>query len=161
MLRVARKAVILIEPVDIGIQMPFIVFLKNSLDVFSTELINKIWRNRFSFETVGNYVYKISEREIEKIAMGLNYPLIAFKGINDYHSNTLDFSQPTTNLTLFRKVKTRIILKNILSKLGLIPYQLQSCIIFKEYPNKSILKQLNEHGYKVIQLKRNPYLTFQ
>ena len=35
------------------------------------------------FEEAGNYLYSLSKREIEKFALGLNYKIVAFKGIND------------------------------------------------------------------------------
>ncbi len=158
MIRVSRKAIVLIEPLDIGIEMSFMVFLKNALDRISPELINKVWKNRFSFETVGNYVYKTSEREMEKIAMGINLPYIAFKGINDYYSPTLDFSLPLTNNHVFKKVKAKIKRRNLLSRLGLIPYQLKASIIFKEEPSTETIKRLKDEGYKVVQLMRNPYM---
>ncbi len=158
MIRVSRKAVILIEPSDIGIEMPLMIMVKKILDRFSTNLINKIWKNRFSFETIGNYVYKISEREIEKAAMGLNLRYIAFKGLNDYHSYKLDLSAPLTNRRIFNKVRRRIMLKNLLCKIGLIPYSLKVAVIFKEKPSETVLKALNEDGYKLIELPKNPYV---
>ena len=159
MLRVAKKGIVLIEPVDIGIQMPLMVYMKNMLDKISPKLINKVWKNRFSFEVVGNYVYKISEREIEKIAMGINLPIIAFKGINDYYKKEFEISDSINNKYLFLKFKLVVGLKNILSRLGIIPYQLQSCIIFKEKPCLDTLKTLQISGYKIIYLKANPYIN--
>lgn len=82
MLRVSQKAVILIEPIDILSKIPLLLSLKNFCDIFSPNLINYIWKNRYSWEIVGNYVFKISEREIEKIAMGIGLPCIAFKVIH-------------------------------------------------------------------------------
>jgi ubiquinone/menaquinone biosynthesis C-methylase UbiE len=158
MLRVAKKGIVLIEPVDIGIQMPWIIFLKNVLDKISPTLIDKIWKNRYSFETVGNYVYKVSEREIEKIAMGINLPCIAFKGINDYYSPNMDLSNPVINQKAFSKVKSKIAFRNFFCKLGIIPYQTQSCIIFKEYPDEATIDRLKKDNYKFIKLKANPYL---
>ena len=64
----------MMEPIDIGLKMPVIMWIKNLLDRIDVNLINKIWKNRYSFEAVGNYVYKVSEREIEKAAMGMNMP---------------------------------------------------------------------------------------
>ncbi|HWZ23569.1 MAG TPA: methyltransferase domain-containing protein, partial [Cytophagaceae bacterium] len=82
MIRVANKAAIIIEPIDVLQKMPLLLWLKNMMDIINPLLINKIWKNRFSFETVGNYVFKISEREVEKMAMGIGLPCIAFKRIN-------------------------------------------------------------------------------
>jgi len=158
MVRVAKKGVVLIEPLDIGIQMPYIIWLKNILDRFDTKLIDKIWKNRYSFETIGNYVYKISEREIEKAAMGLNLPAISFRGFNDYYSTKLDLGQPTTNKSIFNKVKSKISRRNLLCKLGLIPYSLSVTVIFTSKPSAEMIKTLNQNDFKYIELPENPYL---
>jgi hypothetical protein len=158
MIRVSSTAVILIEPIDIGIQMPYIVFLKNFLDRLNVNLINKVWKNRYSFEAVGNYVYKVSEREIEKVALGIGLPYVAFKGMNDYWTEKFDFFQPLTNKKLFKKVKWKIRKRNFLCKLGIVPYQIMSCVIFKNPPTEQQIISLKENGYKVIKLAENPYL---
>jgi len=159
MIRVSSKAVILIEPVDIIIHMAPMLWLKNILDKFSTTLINKVWKNRSSFETVGNYVYKVSEREMEKIAAGINLPCVAFKGFNDYFTTDLDLNQPITNRKVFNKFKFRLNLKNLFSNLYLTPYMLQTSIIFKESPTQEVLNKLKEMKYKIIELPKNPYLN--
>jgi hypothetical protein len=158
MLRVSSKAIILMEPVDVGIQMPAILFLKNVLDKISPTLIDKIWKNRYSFESSGNYVYKTSEREMEKIAMGIDLPFVAFKGHNDYYTTQWDLSQPQTNTKIFNKVKAKIWRKNLLSKLGLIPHQILISILFKSKPSDEVIHNIKRDGYKVIELKKNPYL---
>ncbi len=158
MIRVATIGVILIEPLDIGIQMPAIIFVKNILDRINPNLINKVWKNRYSFETVGNYVYKVSEREMEKVAMGINLPYVAFKGLNDYYSVDLDFYQPTTNTAIFSKVKRKIWIRNIFCKLGIIPYQLLSSIILKKEPTPELREKLLKDGYKIVKLAKNPYV---
>lgn len=82
MVRVARKAIIIIEPQDPISRMPLLLFLVNILDKVQNGLSIKVWKNRFSYEKVGNFVYKVSEREFEKFAAGLNLPAIAVKSIN-------------------------------------------------------------------------------
>jgi len=158
MIRVSSKAVILIEPLDVGIQVPYLIWLKNILDRINVNLINKLWKNRYSFEEVGNYVYKISEREMEKVAAGINLPAIAFKRLNDYYSAALDLSAPLQEKKVFRKVRFRIYLRNILSITGLIPPKLLICIIFKTKPATGVISDLRKKGYKYINLPDNPYL---
>jgi len=63
MLRVAKKAVVLIEPQDPYIDHPA-----------------HIERMPIGYEKSGNYVYTLSRRELEKVALGLNLPAIATKG---------------------------------------------------------------------------------
>ncbi|MFC2121179.1 class I SAM-dependent methyltransferase [Bacteroidota bacterium] len=107
MIRVSKKGTILIEPVDVLSKMPLLLLLKNVCDLFDPQLINKIWKNRFSWETVGNYVFKISEREIEKIAMGINLPCIAFKEINFLMNIKDDTSEVPVNKKLLKKINRK------------------------------------------------------
>lgn len=66
MIRVAKKGVYLVEPLDVLTKMPILLFLKNILDRFNPLLINKVWKNRFSWETVGNYVLKSQKERLKK-----------------------------------------------------------------------------------------------
>jgi ubiquinone/menaquinone biosynthesis C-methylase UbiE len=94
MLRVARRGVVLIEPTDPLFSMPALMWLTNVLDRIHPHLVQTIWKNRYSFETVGNYVYKLSVREMEKVAMGLALPAVAHLGINDYYHPQLAGHHP-------------------------------------------------------------------
>lgn len=69
MLRVAQKAVLLIEPNDNkrGLEMPI--------------PINENYHD--DYEAIGNYKYQISAREIIKSAWSLYYPGVAIVGFND------------------------------------------------------------------------------
>ena len=158
MIRVANKAAIIIEPIDIVLKMPMIMWIKNFFDKIDVNLINKIWKNRYSFEEVGNYVYKVSEREIEKVAMGINLPAIAFKGLHDYYTTSIDLSEPLTNLKYFRLVRNKIRFRTFLSRMGIIPYQNYCSVIFKELPSGQVKQKLKSMGYKYIELPKNPYI---
>jgi SAM-dependent methyltransferase len=158
MIRVARKGIVLIEPIDILAKMPLLLLVKNICDLINPYLINKIWKNRFSWETVGNYVFKISEREIEKIAMGIGLPCIAFKDINVLLKIKEDTDIVPTDYRLLNKLKRKLKFLNFFCKLRLIPYNTLCSIIFKEMPDNELLKKLKESGYRVIKLPANPYL---
>ena len=67
MLRIAKKGIIIIEPVDPLSVSPALLFLK----VYLPGLMRLLWKNRISYESVGNYIFKISEREIEKICRAM------------------------------------------------------------------------------------------
>ena len=157
MLRISRKGVILIEPQDPIMQVPLLLFIKNILYKFNPGLLSKIWKNQYSFEEVGNYVYKVSEREIEKIAMGIGLPAIAFKGINDYYDGSAQMNQIPPDAGYFNKVKRKISFRDRLCKWGIIPYRLLVCVIFKEGLNTEERKALEQAGYQYIQLPPNPY----
>jgi len=157
MIRVSRKAVILIEPNDIGIVYPPIIFLKNILDKINNHLINKVWKNRFSFETVGNFVYKTSEREIEKMAMGINLPSAAFKGFVDFHIPQIS-DRKITEKRPMQKMKVKIWLKSLLCKIGIIPYPIIITVMFKEKPDIQTQLLMKKIGYKYIEYPINPYI---
>jgi len=82
MLMVCKKGVVIIEPQDPISQMPLLLGLSNFFPTLGLNLIDKISKNRFSYERVGNFVYKVSQREFEKVAAGLALPMIAVKKIN-------------------------------------------------------------------------------
>jgi SAM-dependent methyltransferase len=79
MLRCAKKGAVISEPLDPLSKTSLLLTLCNLLDTKRNPVRStRIWKNRFSFETVGNYVYKVSPREFEKLAMGVGLPAIAF-----------------------------------------------------------------------------------
>ena len=148
MIRVAKKGIIIIEPNDIGISFPALSFVRNILDRINTGLLKKIWKNQYSYEVVGNYVYKISLREFEKMAVGLDLPMIAYKGFNSAMGARWQSKQ-------IQNIKRTII--DILCKLTLIPYQHLSIVVFKEIPDTKTIKNLKSANYKIYNLPKNPY----
>ncbi|MCL2074314.1 MAG: class I SAM-dependent methyltransferase [Marinilabiliaceae bacterium] len=161
MLRVAKKGIVLIEPVDILSKMPLLLFLKNISDRINPYFINKIWKNRFSWEGVGNYVFKISIREIEKIAMGIGLPCIAYKEINiqlkTVPTKWGNLMQVPFDKKLYKKLKRRLAIWNFICKLRIIPYNTLCAIVFKERPSQELLKELKQNKFRVIELPTNPY----
>lgn len=148
MIRVAKKGIIVIEPNDIGISFPILSFIRNILDRINTGLLKTIWKNQYSYEIVGNYVYKISFREFEKMAVGLDLPMIAVKGFNSamgarWKSKYIQYIKKNLN--------------DILCKLTFIPYQHLSIIVFKENPNIDTIKNLKSSNYRIYNLPKNPY----
>jgi ubiquinone/menaquinone biosynthesis C-methylase UbiE len=160
MIRCSKDAVIIIEPIDIITKMPVLLFIKNMTDRISPKLINKIWRNRYSFEIVGNYVFKISEREIEKIAMGMGLCSIAFKKINIIVDLNMDKSfvhEVPMNKKYWKKLQNRLKFINMLSYLHIIPYNHLCCVLFKKSPDERVIEGMKILGYTYIELPKNPY----
>jgi SAM-dependent methyltransferase len=158
MIRVARQGIVIIEPQDPVSKMPLLLMLSN---LFSrhTGLLNKIWKNRYSYEPVGNFVYKVSEREFEKLAAGLNLPLVAFKNINPnfYFKGADNIKSDYWNRT-FLTIKIKKNLLDLLVRLKVLPGQVLSTIIFKQIPNEQIMNQLKTDGYRLVNIPKNPYL---
>jgi SAM-dependent methyltransferase len=149
MLRVSKTGVILLEPYDRDINVSVSMRISNWL-------LKKIKGSTNNmYEISGNFKYSISKPEIEKIALGLNLPLVAFKYLNDYYKDGLGMETKSMNDKLIRKVKRQIIFRDILYKLKIFAPTFLFTIIFKEYIDTKFLKQNN---FELIMLPRNPYL---
>jgi ubiquinone/menaquinone biosynthesis C-methylase UbiE len=149
MLRVAKKAVILIEPNDVK-KRGFSWSRFWSVDKLGTQV------NRF--EKSGNFVYMISSREIEKVALGLGLPAIAFAGIDDHYIKAAGNEKIEDNTFNFRKTKTILRILEIAYRLGIRDRSLLVAIIFKVKPTKRLVRKLENFGYEVMMLPKNPYI---
>jgi ubiquinone/menaquinone biosynthesis C-methylase UbiE len=159
MIRVSKMGIILIEPQDPLTKMPLMLLIKNVLDRFDPTLLQKYWKNRYSFEEVGNYVFKLSDREMEKLAMGMNLPAIAFKGLNNISWRPeMDEETAQKSNAAFKKLSRKLSFRNLLCKLGIIPYEVLSAIIFKTLPDAETVNRLKADGYLYYEFPKNPYL---
>ncbi|MGB4774141.1 MAG: methyltransferase domain-containing protein [Daejeonella sp.] len=159
MIRVSKKGIVIIEPQDPISKMPFLLFMTNLFTVIHSGLANKFWKNRFSYEPVGNFVYKVSEREFEKFAAALNCPLIAFKGINpNFYYPGAENTKAKLSDSKFFKIKLKRGILDFLVKMKFIPSQVLCTVVFKSTPEASTLKDLKISGYKIVHIPPNPYL---
>ncbi|CAG5069730.1 hypothetical protein DYBT9623_02467 [Dyadobacter sp. CECT 9623] len=158
MLRVAREGVILVEPHDPISKMPFLLALRNIFDRFDTTLLQKYWKNRYSFEEVGNYVFKLSEREMDKLANGMGLPMVAFKGINNnYYHPSYSQEKADDSSVAFRKIKRKLAFHNFLVKASLMPSQVLCAVIFKKIPSPQTLEAMRKDGFQIHTFPPNPY----
>jgi ubiquinone/menaquinone biosynthesis C-methylase UbiE len=148
MLRVAKNAVVLIEPQE-----------KNRLigDIIK-KVIKKLIRKDGSdlYEPCGNYIYRINIKEIEKTLLAINYPCIAYKRFNDFYLSYLTYADRSSYVKFFL-LKTCISLQNVLATLRIVNYGLCTLVIFKEKPGDKLMKDLKRENFKVKCLTRNPY----
>lgn len=150
MLRVASKAVILVEPLE-G-QPRFFDWLKGTM-------IKKLIRGDQSalYEPSGNFIYRISIREIEKMMTAINIPTIAVKSFNTFYLPKLA-SQKYGWTTGTLLTKLAIFLQNMLSFLHLMNYGLATVIVFKIPITLELRNELSKKGFSLIDLPKNPYL---
>jgi 2-polyprenyl-3-methyl-5-hydroxy-6-metoxy-1,4-benzoquinol methylase len=149
MLRVSKVGVVLIEPYD-RFQNA------SSIEKLGNWVLKKIkGRMHDLYEPSGNYKYPISKREIEKIALGLNLPCVAYKTISDYYRDNLGIEFKEKDDPVLKKVKRQIVLRDYLWKFRIFPPTFLVAIIFKTDIKSELL---NTDGYEVIELTRNPYL---
>lgn len=158
MIRVAREGVVLVEPHDPISKMPFLLALRNIFDRRDTTLLQKYWENRYSFEEVGNYVFKLSEREMDKLANGIGLPMVAFKGINNnYYNAKAAHEKADDSSSAFKKIRRKLAMHNLLTKLTLMPSQVLCAVIFKKLPSDQIMEALKREGFQIHIFPPNPY----
>jgi ubiquinone/menaquinone biosynthesis C-methylase UbiE len=148
MLRVARCGVVLIEPLD---SPRLLNWLRN--------VIKRVLRGttQHEYEPSGNYLYRVSIRELRKILLAMDGSAIAHKGFNDFFVASL--SNYRARGFNFGNVITRLGVKsqNVLAKCQLMGYGLASVVVFKCAPVPGVLEGLRAAGFTVEQLPKNPY----
>jgi len=158
MLRVARRAVLLIEPNDQACPEGVVTTLSR----MAKDLIKKMLgrpTHYHDFEDAGNYVYSISRREMQKVALGLGLRTVAFRGVNDYYMRGVEFEPAVEESALFRQVSAKISRYDLLCRLGINQPGLLAAILFKDPPAAGLKSALRKHDYQVVDLPENPYLT--
>ena len=155
MFRVAKIGVILIEPRDYYIDRPLFNLANKFINLFKHK------NGEHFFEEVGNYVYTISERELEKFVLGMHHNTIAFSGINDHYSRISGDQIENLNLSMrfkFLRFKTIIAVKNLLNLLNIRKTNLLRAILFKTTINKDLKFIIQKQGFKFKILPKNPYI---
>lgn len=150
--RVARKAVILIEPSD----NPSIFWTFKG--VFKTILGKS---GNYGFEKVGNFIYRINKKELEKFLLGMNYCDIAFNKVIDKYTSGVEFERKQ-NLSnkgkfLYLNLKLRIFYGQILNFLRIDDGGLLIAALFKEKPNENLKKILKMNNWQFKKLPKNPF----
>ena len=158
MLRVASKAIVLIEPND-NLPMPFLYHwyfrLKNAVKTIikrSAEHTDQ-WR----FEKYGNYVHTISRREMQKAALGLRLPVVAWKYFNDCYVHGVEKEKCASDSKFFRKIKRKISMMDLKNKLHLSSPSSIVIVLFTSMPGKEALDALREKKFEIDFLPENPF----
>lgn len=156
MLRVAKRGVVLLEPIDRVILPWYQQIILNGKDLIKKCLQKPVARD--FFEEEGNYLYSVSRREFEKLALGLGLHHIVFKGINDIYLAGLEFAKPNPSDLLYKKWRRKQKLYDSLSRLGLLPYNLLFTMICKTDLEGTTITTLQQEKYDIMTLPQNPYL---
>jgi hypothetical protein len=112
------------------------------------------------YEEVGNFGYSISRREMERVALGLNLPHVAFLGLNDAYEPGVEDEPATEASALFRRIRDDIAAQDRAAQRGLSRARpkLLVAVIFKTPLDPALRTALTTEGYEVRDLPRNPYL---
>lgn len=165
MLRVATRSVILIEPRDQNILIPARFNLRASIKWMFQSVKNLVKRmigkelyyNHGNYESVGNYVFTVSEREIEKVALGMNFEMVSFKGINDLWVDGVEYEDKHDDAPLYNKIRKEINSMDKKCKKGVEQYGYLIAVIHKTKPDQKTLDDLGSLGFEHRALSRNPY----
>ncbi len=159
-LRVCRRGVILIEPNDQH---------SNGFNLlkFFINILKKMIRkdNNFSdynFEEVGNFIFTLNLREVEKYMLAMHYRNLAFIKMNDFYIKGVEevkvnkFTYKNFKKTIL--LKSVILIKNILCFFRISQSSLISIVLFKEAPTIKTQMNLKKHNWIFRKLPKNPYL---
>ena len=149
MLRVARKAVILIEPQRTRIRL---------LDT-AKSLIKKLIRGDKTelFEESGNYIYRTNTDQIKDMMLALNMRTISYKRFNDFFHPKISRKDKSDKKAWYL-TKLGIGIQDGFSALRLMDYGLACVVVFQENANPNLSKILKNTGYKKETLPKNPYI---
>ncbi len=170
MLRVSKKAVVMIEPAERLISngaksKPYILsaikllFAKLMGKPHLTYLPNVLGLSH-SFEISGNYLYAVSVREMEKLVHGMDLGGLSWKGFNDVYEKGCEFEEAKQGNPLFDSISKSIASGDTLCKTYPQFHQpnMVTAIILKEKPDATLLKRLTEAGFQIPKIHKNPYV---
>ncbi len=157
MIRVSKNGVVLIEPTDLKIGATLRWKIFRAIVDSARKLTGRAGGHQI-FEESGNYVYCISILEMEKVALGLNMPMMAIKGINDYYVQGLEDEKADRSSRMFKRIKRRIALNNVLCRLGLKSHSNICVILFQNPIDPDLRRRLSGAGFEVVDLPENPYI---
>lgn len=175
MLRVAKKAVLLIEPQDQDIitrerirKYPpkdllwraFVNYVRVTfLGKPSIAVIGEVNREDFApaYEEIGNYVYEISKPELLKVCYGQNFDAIAFKEMNDHYIKGGEYELANESSSLFITLKNEIDAMNSACEKGMQNYDYLIAFLFKKMPENNLIEDLKKAGFEFKKLTKNPH----
>jgi SAM-dependent methyltransferase len=173
MIRVARHAVVLIEPRDyvidhgqsrligpLGLLRGFVRWLRNRAGLRPSSVLV---RERYlagdapHFEESGNYMYTISTRELEKVALGMGLPAVALKGLNDEYVAGGEGEAAVDDSKLFTNMKGSIDRADQRAKAGIGSTTMLMAVLFKTLPDETTHRFFLEHDWLYQLTPQNPF----
>lgn len=170
MLRVSKKAVVMIEPAEKLIvngvkSKPYIL---SAIQLLISKIIGKSYQpyipaiNQLShsFEEAGNYLYAVSVRELEKLVHGMDLGGLAWKGFNDVYEKGCEFEEAKPGNLLYDKLNKAIADGDSLCKdhPQFHQHNMVSVILFKDKPDTAVLQELLKAGFTLPTIHKNPYV---
>jgi len=143
MLRVASRAVIIVEPQDPFIDLPLV----RGVRVPSYD------------QDDNNFVYGISFAELTKVGYATNMPAVSYKTFNDFYKPGLEFSVARDGDKEFDMLKEVINQLNLRVAQGLSKNNMAMAILWNRVPTSHELEKLARHGWLTTNTNTNPYVN--
>ena len=164
--RVSKIGVVLIEPNDYNISSSVSPRLLPSFSQLWQSIKNEIkiamgkkpYYHFGNYEESGNYVFSISEREIEKVALGIDLPTVIFRGQDDHYIEGVEEEKIAQQGPLYQKVKKNIDSSESKSRKGFKNFGLLVAGVFKDELSGDCQQSLLHAGFTVKNLPRNPFV---
>ena len=161
--RVCKYGVIIIEPNDCYHYGSPQKLIFSKFKNLAKKITNRnFFKEEFNFEEVGNFIYTINIRELEKFLLGMHKTSIAVNNINDHYLKDVEYipfnSKSLKDKIVFLKLKTFIFMKDFLCNLGFLSYSLKEVILFKKAPNNKEINHFRAYNWEYKKLPDNPYL---
>lgn len=150
MLRVAKGAVVMIEPYDGP---------KRFLDLIKEPMKKLLWgkSQTIHFEPSGNFIYRIHPKQMGKKLAALGYAAVAYKTFNDIYLPKFETSKSGATVGHYA-TKAVILLQDVLCLLHLLNPALVALVSFKNPPSAEEETTLKSKGFKFMYMPINPYV---
>lgn len=149
MLRVARIAVVIIEPnrraaTPLG---------------FLWTLVKRVTGRAVmaEYEPSGNYIIRLSLPEVIEMGRAVDIPAVGWRYYNDvYHPRLIN--RPAASGTEWAMFRAGNLFQDVLCRMRLMPFGGLTCAIFKAPPTYALAAGLARRGIRLRRLPRHPYL---
>jgi ubiquinone/menaquinone biosynthesis C-methylase UbiE len=150
-MRVSRLGVLLLEPIELSSPRP--------LDILK-RLAKRVLRRRSPiyelFEPVGNYIYRVSPREIFRMMAAVQMSWFAVRPFNDFSTPWL-LHQPRKNSKARMLFRLGMLGQDIPSSCGLMSPGMAAVYIPTGGNDEQTRSALANAGFKITQIPVNPY----
>jgi len=148
MLRVAKHAVILIEPME---ETPRI------LDAVKAIAKRSLGRETMVYEPSGNFLYRLNPRELGKLLCAINHPGFALRRMNDCYLPRFERAAAVGTWAGWLS-RQMVNAQDLCCRLGLMSWGIGVFVIFKSDPGPAMLSAADRGGFSVVRLPANPYI---
>lgn len=147
----ASKAVILIEPTDLGRTFP----LDAGKRLAKTALRGDT-SSHYLFEETGNFIFRLSLRELEKVLTALQAKNFFYRFFNDFYHPRVG-SYPKSNTSARMAQRTAIAAQDVASRLRLMAWGLTAVVVPTGGISGPVQDALRHAGFTEKRLPRNPF----